>query len=132
MARVHELQKDTIAVTTDGSGNATAYFDAITGELDSIKYTKPGGSADYDSGVDFTITTETGGEGLWTESSVDATKKVRPRVITNNQTGGALAVAANIPNTEMVRLVGDRIKVGIAQGGDTHVGMFTAIWKGAP
>jgi hypothetical protein len=114
-----------LTVTTDASGNATAYVptDAeggpiVNGKVISVQYTK----IDFADTVDFTITGEDSGEGIWTESNVTASKIVRPTVLVQDQLGVDTA-----SNRDYVFLANERIKIVIAQGGDTKSGTFRII-----
>lgn len=112
----------TVTVTTAADGTATAYTDeAINGPVYSIQYVK----TDYANGVDFAITGETTGLGLWTESDVNASTVRAPRQSTHSQVGAALLYAAGGANvSDFVYLSGERIKFVLAQGGATKVGTF--------
>ena len=118
-------------MTTSASSVSTAYIPAdatqpLSGKVSSIIYTK----VDFTDGVDFTITGELSGEGLWTESNVNATKTVAPRQPTHDNLGVAsLRAAAGEPVEDHYHLSNDRIKIVIASGGATKTGTFTAIIK---
>lgn len=109
-------------ITTDTSGAATDYLGddvgSRSGRILAIVYTKD----DYAAGVDFTITTEDTGQGVWTESDVNASKTVYPSVIIHDQVGNATTQRDFIP------FAGERIKVVIAQGGTSKDGNFVLIW----
>ena len=98
-------------------------YPRIAGELHSIHYVKHG-STPYDAGVDFTITAEATGEGLWTQSDVDASAVKYPRVAAHD----AVGVAATLDGTRAMRarpaLANDRVKIVIAAGGAAKVGTF--------
>lgn len=116
-------QKKTVSVTTASDGTATAYSEAVTGRIWAIHYRK----TDFANGVDFTITLESTGEGLWTQSDVNAAAKVYPRTAVHDVVG----VAATLNGTQAMRdpvvAVNDRVKIVIAQGGDTKSGAFDII-----
>lgn len=116
-------QKKTVSVTTDGSGAATAYSEALTGRILAIHYRK----TDFADGVDFAITLENTGEGLWTEANVNAAAIRYPRAGVHGVDG----VAATLNGTQLVRdavvAVQDRVKIIIASGGDTKAGAFDII-----
>ena len=109
-----------IAVTVDASGDCTAYTEPIWGWVASIAYVK----TDYADGVDFTITGETTTIRLWTDTNINATETVFPRVVENLGTTGA----AQTTVTPIV-LAGERIKIIVAQGGVSKVGTFNIIVK---
>lgn len=118
-------RRHTVSVTTAADGSATAYTPTtVNGRILSIQYVK----TDFDNGVDFTITTETTGQGLWTESNVTASKTVAPRQPTHDQVGGAALYAAG--GTAVggpIFACGERVKIAIAQGGNTKLGQFRVV-----
>ena len=114
-------ERHAIAVTTDASGNATAYSPVLTGKINSITYAK----TDFADGVDFTITAEATAQNLWTETNVNASKTVAPRQPTHGQDGTAsLYAAGGEPVEDKIALANDRVKIAIAQGGNTKSGTF--------
>jgi len=115
------IERHAVSVTTDASGNATAYSPVLTGKINSITYAK----TDFTDGVDFTITGEATGQTIWTESNVNASKTVAPRQPTHGQDGTAsLYAAGGEPVEDKIALANDRVKIVIAQGGNTKSGTF--------
>ncbi|MCW3837820.1 hypothetical protein ACFQ1E_17380 [Sphingomonas canadensis] len=113
-----------VTATTDASGDATAYSPYISGKLHSIQYVKPG-SGYFDDGVDFTITSENTGLTLWTESNVNATKHCFPRAASHSTAGvAALYASGGTAVTAPIALGRDRVKLVVAQGGNTKTGAF--------
>jgi hypothetical protein len=112
----------TVAVTTDGSGNATVYSEAIDyGLLSQIRYVK----TDFADGVDFTITAEATGETLWAESDVNASATRAPRQATHSTAGAAsLYAATGTAVQDKIAIAKDRIKIVIASGGNAKSGTF--------
>ena len=119
-------QRQTVSVTTDSNGDATSYTTRIQhGTIHSITYTK----TDFAAGVDFTITVDGTGEGVWTESDVNATKTVAPRLATHDLAGTASVYeAANEPVEDDIVIVDDRVKIVVANGGDTKTGTFNVVF----
>jgi hypothetical protein len=119
--RLYEL-----TVTTDASGNATAYAPSAgrcRGLLESIQYEK----VDYADGVDFTITDDETGESLWADTNINASEIVRPRAPVMDQAGAArLYAAGGTAVAERIAIV-SRIKIVIAQGGNAKSGTFRFI-----
>ena len=76
-------ERHAVALTTDSSGDVTAYTPAITGQIATLIYDK----TDFVNGVDFTITLEASGETVWTETNVDAAKTVAPRQASHSTAG---------------------------------------------
>lgn len=113
-----------VSVTTASDGTATAYSPYLSGAVTAIHYIKPG-SGSYTDGVDFTITAEATGETLWTESNVNASKACMPRAATHSTAGvAALYASGGTAVNDLIRLSRDRVKIVLAQGGDSKVGAF--------
>lgn len=115
------LRRHIVSVTTDASGDATAYSPYISGIIMSVAYVK----TDFADGVDFTITVDGTGQGVWTESNVNAATVRYPRAATHSTAGvaslyasGGTAVNGRIPISR------DRVKIVIAQGGNVKTGAF--------
>ena len=117
-------ERHDIAITTATGGGATGYSPVITGSINAIIYTKD----DFTDGVDFTITAEGTGQGLWTELNVNASKTVAPRQPTHDVVGVAsLYAAAGEDVEDQIAIAKDRVKIVIAAGGNTKSGTFTVI-----
>ena len=117
-------EKHTIPVTTIADGSATVYSPRITGRIINVIYNK----TDFADTADFTITLEGSGQGLWTEANVTASKTVAPRQPTHDQIGAAsLYAAAGEPVEDHIYAANDRVKIVIAQGGDTKSGSFDIV-----
>ena len=118
------MKRYKVTVTTDGSGNAVAFTPRLSGKLHQIEYLKDGSNG-YASGVDFTITGEATGVGLWTQSDVNASAVVAPRMPTHSQVGVASLYASGGTAVQApVALANDRVKISLAQGGAAKVGVF--------
>lgn len=113
------VQRHTVAITTDGSGNATAYTPPVTGRIAAIVYVK----GTFANGVDFTITLEATGESLWTDTDVNASEAVYPVVKGNINTTGAASTIMEVP----IHAALDRVKIVIAQGGNAATGTFHVV-----
>lgn len=115
----------TVTPVTIADGSVTAYTDqAITGRVLSIQYVKAG-AANYTDGVDFTITTETTGQGLWTDTNINASEIVCPRQPVHDAVGAALLHAAGgTALVDFIYLSNERVKIIIGSGGDTKTGTF--------
>jgi hypothetical protein len=140
MPGTHFIRRSVIA-TTDASGDATVFLpDAagtaatggspdplgpLNGEVRAVIYAK----TDFDDGVDFTITAEGTGLGVWTEANVNASKTVHPLVPASDQVGVAMLYAAAgeaVPAGPPI-LASERLKIVVASGGNVKTGKFTAI-----
>lgn len=120
--------RSAITMTTAADGSATGYIPedgrrSITGRVVSLGYTR----TDYLTTVDITITSENADESIWTEANVTATKRIVPMQAAHTTAGVAVLYAAGNPIYEPVHLVKDRIKIVLAQGGDTKVGAFAVV-----
>ena len=110
-----------VTVTTDASGESTDYTAAaINGAIYAVEYDK----TDFADGVDFTITGETSGVGVWTESNVNAADICRPTLLVQDQ------VNVDTTQRDFVRLYNERLKIVVAQGGDTKTGVFLVRHEG--
>ena len=108
----------TVSITTDGSGDATGFSPVVTGRIQQIAYTKDS----FANGVDFTITLEDTGQNVWTELNVDATKTVNPTTAADLESGSASSL------TEVgIFAASERVKIVVANGGDTLSGSFQII-----
>lgn len=115
------MRRYEVDITTDASGNAIAYSPRIRGKIHQIEYVK----TDFANGVDFTITGEATGIGIWTESDVNASAVRAPRLPTHSQVGvAALYASAGTAVADKIALAGDRVKIAIAQGGNAKSGTF--------
>lgn len=115
------MRRYKVTVTTAADGTATAYTPRLSGKIQQIEYVK----TDFADGVDFTITGEATGIGLWTESNVNAAAVRAPRQATHSQVGAALLFAAGgTAVSEEIALASDRVKIVIAQGGNVKTGAF--------
>lgn len=114
------VQTFSVAVTTASDGTATAYSDQVNGLLSQIRYVK----TDFPDGVDFTITAEATGETLWTESDVNASATRAPRQATHSTAGAAALYAGGGAAVNDLIAVSGRVKIVIANGGDTKTGTF--------
>lgn len=118
------MRRYKVTVTTAADGTATAYTPRIAGEIHQIEYVKDGANA-YTDGVDFTITGEATGIGLWTEANVNASAVRAPRQATHSQVGVASLYAAGGTAVQArVALASDRVKIVLAQGGNAKTGAF--------
>lgn len=115
-------ERFSVTVTTDASGDATAYTDTINhGILSQVRYVK----TDYAAGVDFTITSEETGETIWTQADVNASVTIAPRQATHSTAGvAALYAGGGSAVLAPIALAKDRIKIVVGSGGDTKVGVF--------
>lgn len=115
------VERHVVTVTTDSSGDATAYTPTVRGRILGIRYVK----TDFADGSTFTITLEATGETVWSESDVDATASRAPRQATHATDGSAsLYAAAGEPVEDFIYCDADRVKIVVAAGGNTKTGTF--------
>ncbi len=108
------INKVTATITTDADGAATVYLGSrLRGRVHAIKYTK----GTLDAGTDLVITGEDTGVAILTDSP-SGNEWFYPRAFPNAVTTGA---AGTVPS-EAVHVLNERIKVVVAQGGDTLSG----------
>jgi hypothetical protein len=112
-------RSESVVITADASGDATGYIGPLNGLLKYIRYVAHG-STPYTNTVDFTITSETTGAALWSATDVAASTTYSP---------GAL-ISASTTQYVQIPLANDRIKIVIAQAGDSKIGTFYAITEG--
>lgn len=110
---------ETIAVTTDTGGAATAYSGVVNGRIVMVRYTKN----NFSNGVDFTITTEDTAQNLWVESDVNASDVAYPVVAATLAGTGAASTLTEVP----VYACNERVKIVIASGGNATSGTFRIV-----
>ena len=114
-------------VVTAADGTAIAYFNRQSGTIHSVHYAKDGATP-FTDGVDLSMTAESTGEGIWTESNVNASAVRYPRAPVHNQAGAPVLYAAGgAPVHDKIALSNDRIKLSVAQGGNAKTGHFIVI-----
>lgn len=123
------IERHDFTLTTDASGNATVYSaKPVTGLVQQIRYV-PDGSSPLATGADLTITGEVTGLAIVTLTNIGTVAvQWAPRVATSDITGAAsLYAAAGTAVNDRVAIAGERIKVAVAQGGNTLTGTLY-IW----
>ena len=119
--------RSVVPITTAADGTATAYSPVLSGKVVSISYVADG-TTPYDNTVDFTLTVESTGQGLWTESNIAATKTVAPRQPIYDQVGvAALYAAAGTAIRDDIIIALDRVKIALVQGGNVKSGSFIIV-----
>lgn len=108
------VRKHTVRVLSIADQSGLGYSPYINGYIESVQYVK----TDYANGVDFTLTAEATGEGIWAEDNVNAAVIKYPRAALHNIVGTAeLYVAAGEAVNGRIALGRDRVKIVIAAGG---------------
>jgi len=115
-----------VTLTTNSSGAATGYTPPVNGFLLKASYIK----VDFADGIDFTITAETNALPILARTDQNTAAIFNPREATHDVLGAAsLYAAAGEPVEGLIPLANERIKVVVAQGGDTKTGTFR-FWVG--
>ncbi|ALJ14117.1 hypothetical protein [Sphingopyxis macrogoltabida] len=115
------MRRLSVEITTAADGSATAYSPRVSGAVHSIVYEK----IDFADGVDFTVTAEKTGEGIWAESNVNAAASRYPRAATHTTAGAAaLYASGGTAVLDKPAIANDRFKIVIAQGGNAKSGVL--------
>lgn len=121
------IRRFVVSVATDASGDAEVYSPVIRGKLVSIRYVK----TDFADGVDFVLTGETSGQTIWSEEAVNASATRYPRAPTHSTAGvAALYASGGEAVNDMIALADERIKIVVADGGDTKTGTLHIVIDG--
>lgn len=111
-------ERHRVDITTAADGSATAYTPNVTGRILGVVYVK----TDFADGVDFAIALEATGEPILTLTDQNASGVFYPRVGVHDAAG----VAATLDGTRLARApvvaCCDRVRIVVAQGGDTKTG----------
>ena len=116
------VEKHTVNVTTATGGGFTGYTPNVTGRIAAIRYVKDG-TAPLASTADFTITTEDSAQNLWVDTNINASENVYPVLAGNIAGTGAASTLSEVP----VYAALERIKIVVAQGGNTKLGSITVV-----
>lgn len=120
-------QRLEVAVTTDASGDVTAYSDTVTGKLSQIRWVKPGSGGI--TNATFLITSEATGETLWSEAAISASATRAPRQATHSTAGAAaLYAAGGAAVLDKIALAEDRVKIVVSGGGNVLTGTFYLVF----
>lgn len=111
-------ERHAVALTTNGSGDATGYTPVVSGRVLGVRYAK----TDFANGVNFTITAEATGEAILTLTDQNASGTFYPRSQVHGPTGTGLTLDGTRTASEPVVVANDRVKVVVAAGGDTKTG----------
>lgn len=127
---VAQMVAHAVAVTTDGSGNATVYSPPTFGTVVAVRYV-PNASTPLDDAADITITDNGTGIGVLTVTNVGpGARDFWPRAFTMNTTGTVALYAAGGTNVLDLVPVAGAIKVVVASGGATKSGTLYVFVQG--
>lgn len=119
-------ERHTLSITTDADGAATVYSTTrVTGRIFSVRYV-PAGSNELATGADVDLTGEVSGVVIFDKDNIGTTAfTVAPRQPTHD-TGGTAALYASggTAVNDYIVLAGERLKIIVAQGGNTKSGTF--------
>lgn len=123
------MRRFVVSITTATGGGATGYSNRVSGKFAGIRYVKNGtASAAFASTADFTITDEQTGRSLLSVTNVNATTDYDVRAPLVTATGGArtysTGTAALRAVADMIPIGRSRVKIVVAQGGNTKTGTF--------
>ena len=113
-----KLSRFSVAVTTSALGAAVAYSPQCNGLVRTVEYVKPT-SGGLDAATDIDIIADVGGVVIWTNDDLAASKVIHPLAQAQDNTGADIA-GAYAP----ICLADERIKITVANGGDTLSGQF--------
>jgi len=119
-------ERHTVQVQTASDGSVTAHTDIVTGEIVNISYVKASSDAFADT-VDFAVTLETSGVGLWTEANVTASKTVAPTQAAHDQAGAGVTFDGTRPVRRPIVAAGERVQIAVTNGGASKNGTFVVV-----
>lgn len=118
-----QVERHIVTLTTAADGSATGYTPNVTGRILGIRYVK----TDFANGIDFTVTLDATGEAIMVGTDVNASASFYPRVGVTDAAGAAATLDGTRLARDCVHAVNDRVKIVVAQGGDTKTGAFHVI-----
>ena len=113
-----KLSRFTVNVTTDDQGAAVAYSPQCNGLVRTVEYVKPT-SGGLDAATDINIIADVSGAVIWTNDDLAASQVIHPLAPAQDNTGADIA-GAYAP----ICLADERIKITVANGGNTLSGQF--------
>lgn len=113
-----KLSRFTVNVTTSALGAAVAYSPQCNGLVRTVEYVKPT-SGGLDAATDIDIIADVSGAVIWTNDDLASSKVIHPLAQAQDNTGADIA-GAYAP----ICLADERIKITVANGGDTLSGTF--------
>jgi len=116
------IQRHVVTVTTDAGGDGTGYTATpVYGLVHAVRYVKD----TYADGIDVTITGDLSGIAVLAVTNMNATATYLPRFATvDNVAAASLYAAAGEPVEDRIPVAMERIRVVVAQGGNTTTGTF--------
>lgn len=115
------VERHSVTIETATGGGATGFTPVVTGRVAAVVYTAATGTP-YASTADFDVTAEETGLVIWSENNVTASKTVHP-VTEGDLNTGTQSTLVEVP----IFVANERIKIAIAQGGNTRTGTFEVV-----
>lgn len=112
------VERHVVTLTTDASGDVIGYTPVVSGRVLGVRYVK----TDFANGADITVTAEATGEAILALTDQNASGTFYPRQQVHGATGTGLTYDGTRTMNEPVAVANDRIKIVVAQGGDTKTG----------
>lgn len=119
-------ERHTVSLTTIADGSATGYTPVVSGRVLALHYVKAGSNAFADT-VDFDVTVEATGEVLLDKDNITASASFYPRKQVNGTDGVAATLDGTRAMLEPVVVAQDRVKVVVANAGDTKSGSVIVV-----
>jgi len=119
-----KLSRFTVNITTDDQGDAVAYSPQCNGLVRTVEYVRPTSSG-LDAATDIDIIADVSGAVIWTNDDLSASKVIHPLAQAQDNTGADI-VGAYAP----ICLADERIKITVANGGNTLSGQFVFTIEG--
>lgn len=116
------IRKFSVSATTTTGGDATVYSPYLSGYIENIEWVKPGSGGI--TGATFAITAEATGESIWSEASISASTRRKPRAATHTTAGAAATYDGTRAALDRIALGRDRVKIVISGGGSALTGTF--------
>lgn len=125
-----QIDRHRVDIATDGSGNFTGYLPESFGRLLQYRYV-PDGTSPLATGADLDIVGASSGFVYVNQDDIGTSAFQRlPRHATHDETGAAsLYAAAGEPVEDAMAIGGEALKVTIAQGGASKLGVLY-VWIG--
>jgi hypothetical protein len=122
-------KSQTVQVTTASDGTATAQFpNPVNGRIFTLIYTKPG-SGGFSDGSTITITGAKTGQNILTQTGLNSSATLAPRLPTHSTAGvAALYASGGTAVNDHIVLADENVQIAISSGGNAANGTFTIIY----
>lgn len=119
------IERHEVSITTATDGSGTGYTPIVSGLVQAIRYV-PDGTTPYDTGVDVTVTGDVSAIPVITVTDMGTgAANLYPRAATVTiLNAAALYAAGGTAVLDQIPVASERIKIVLAQGGNTKVGKF--------